>query len=114
MWAAVCGFAITSDSIHAQEPAKLKVGGAFNQQIQERVDFEWGDRPLRSGLERLTQAYGVAVFLDRRIDPDQPITISVHAQPLEDALRSIAKLAKSEIAQLGPAIYIGPPDAARD
>ena len=113
-WAALCGFVFTADSTSGQEPIHWKIGGAFSQQIQESVDFEWQDRPLRDGLTRLSQAHGVAIFLDRRIDPDQPITVSVQPQQLEAALRAVAHEAKSEITVLGSVVYFGPPEAARD
>jgi len=112
-WAIICGFAVTADSIQAQDAPRWKVGGAFSQQLQERVEFEWRGA-LREGLTRLSQAYGVAVFVDRRIDPDQPMMISVQAQPLEEALRTIAHQASAEISLLGPVIYFGPPQPSRD
>src|SRR6476619_5905863 len=100
-WAAVCSFAIPLDSTCAQDAPRWKVGTTFHQQLQEPIDsFEWRDRPLRGGLTRSSQTYGVAVFLDRRIDPDQPLTISAHARPLEDTLRAIAHEAKAEMAFL--------------
>src|SRR6185436_14642852 len=91
-----------------------KVGAAFSQQLHESIDFDRSDRPLREGLTRLSQAYGVATFLDRRIDPDQPIKVSAHGQPLEEALRTVAHDGKSEITLLGSVVYFGPPEAARD
>jgi hypothetical protein len=98
----------------AQEAVRWKVGGAFSQQMQEAINFERSDRPLREGLASLSQAYGVAMFLDRRIDPDQPIKLSVHDQPLEEALRTVAHDAKAEISLVGSVVYFGPSEAARD
>jgi hypothetical protein len=112
-WALICGFTLSADSIQAQDAPRWKIGGAFSQQLQERVDFEWRG-PLREGLARLSQAYGVAVFVDRRIDPDQSITVSVQATPLDEALRTIARQANAEISVFGPVIYFGPPQATRD
>jgi hypothetical protein len=112
-WAVICGFAVAADSIWAEDAPRWKVGGAFAQQLQQRDDFEW-QGPLREGLARLSEARGTAVFLDRRVDPDQPIAVSVQAHPLEEALRTIARQAKAEISVLGPVIYVGPPQAAHD
>jgi hypothetical protein len=113
-WAAIWLFGVANDSTHAQEAPRWKVGGAFTTQLQDSVDFEWRERPLRDGLARLSQAYGVAVFLDRRIDPDQPITVSIHEKALEESLRTIAREAKADLSVFGPVIYFGPPDAARN
>lgn len=81
--------------------------------MQEVINFERSERPLREGLASLSQAYGVAMLIDRRIDPDQPIKVSVHGQSLEEALRTLAHDAKSEIALLGSVVYFGPPEAAQ-
>jgi hypothetical protein len=112
-WAVICGFALAADSSQAEDAPRWKIGGSFTSQLQERVDFECRE-PVREGLARLSQVYGVAVFLDRRIDPDQPIMVSVQAQPLEEALRTIAHQAKAEISLLGPVIFLGPVQPSRD
>src|SRR6476659_1653175 len=88
-WAAVGGFVYFMGTALAQEPPNWKVGTAFTTQLKDSVDVDWRDRTLRGGLVNLSQAYGVAMFLDRRIDPDRPITASIHDQPLEQWLRTI-------------------------
>jgi hypothetical protein len=113
-WAALCGFIIGINSTSGQEPVQWKIGSSFSQQLQEPVNFEWRDRVLREGLTRLSQAYGLATFLDRRIDPDQLITVSVQAQRLDQALRTVAHEAKSEMTVLGSVVYLGPTAAAQD
>jgi hypothetical protein len=112
-WALICGFALAAGRSQAEDAPRWKTGGSFTSQLQERVDFECRE-PVREGLARLSQVYGVAVFLDRRIDPDQPIMVSVQAQPLEEALRTIAHQAKAEISLLGPVIFLGPLQPSRD
>lgn len=113
-WAAVGGFLFFVGSSLGQQPPNWKVGTAFTQQLKEPVDVDWRDRTLRGGLINLSQAYGVATFLDRRIDPDRPITASVQDQPLEQWLPTIAHAAQAEISFIGPVVYFGPPEAARE
>lgn len=113
-WSVVGGFVILVGIATAQEPPRWKVGGAFTQQLKTPEGIDWRDRPLRDGLGRLSQAYGVAMFLDRRIDPDQPLTASVQDEPLEQFLRTIAHQAQAEISTVGPVVYVGPPDAVKE
>lgn len=114
-WAAIGWFVFTSPLARAEEPVRWRTGTAFTQQLQEPVDdIQWNDRTLREGLMRLSQTFGVATFVDRRIDPDQPITASAKGQKLEAWLRTVAALAKAEISVVGPVVYFGPPEAARE
>ncbi len=54
------------------------------------------------------------MFLDRRVDPDRPITASAQGQPLEELLRTIAHAAEAEISVVGPVVYFGPPQAVKE
>src|SRR5439155_12786067 len=96
----------------SQQPAAWKTGAAFSRQLREIVGVTWQDRALRDGLERLSQAYGVAIFLDRRIDPDQHIDFTARDVPLENLWQQIAAAAHAETAVIGSLVYIGPHDTA--
>src|SRR5436190_1952090 len=50
------------------------------------VTLDWAEVPLRERLTEFGKKYGVAVFLDRRVDPDQKIELSVRDQPVEGVL----------------------------
>lgn len=113
-WSVVGGFVLLAGIAPAQESPRWKVGGAFTQQLKTPAGIDWRDRPLRDGLGRLSQTYGVAMFLDRRIDPDQPLTASVQDEPLEQFLRTIAHKAQAEISTVGPVVYVGPPEAVKE
>lgn len=113
-WAAVGGFVFFVGTAVAQEPPNWKVGTAFTTQLKETVDVDWRDRTLRGGLVNLSQTYGVVTFLDRRIDPDRPITASIHDQPLDKWLELIAHAAQAEISLIGPVVYVGPPEAVKE
>jgi hypothetical protein len=108
------GFAFLAAIASAQDAPHWKTSTAFTQQLKGPVDVQWQDRPLRAGLARLTQTYGVAMFLDRRVNPDQPITVSVHGQSLEELLHAIAHAAEAEISLLGPVVYFGPAEAVKE
>jgi hypothetical protein len=109
----VCGwFVLAAGATVAQQPEKWKTGAALQHQLGEQAGVTWQDRGLRDGLVRLSQKYGVAIFLDRRIDPDQELTLVARDQSLEEVLRRISADAHAGIAIVGPVIYFGPPETA--
>src|SRR5437764_2375427 len=112
IWAVVASALLAGSPALADEPAVWKTGAAFARQLHEIVGVTWQERALRDGLERLSRAYGVAIFLDRRIDPDQHIDFTARDVPLENLLQQIAAAAHAETAVIGSVIYIGPRDTA--
>jgi hypothetical protein len=97
----------------AQEPASWKTGPAFRRQLDELVkNATWQDRALRDGLSSLSQTYGIAILLDRRIDPGQSITLTARDVSVEAFLKQVATTAHAEMTTIGPAAYLGPPETA--
>lgn len=86
----------------AQEPRKAGKEGRI------LVTLEWGDVPLRQRLREFGKKYNVAVFLDRRVDPDQRIELFARDLPLEGVLAQAAENLKIGICTVGKAHYIGP------
>jgi hypothetical protein len=104
---------LAAGAAEAQQPVPWKTGPAFRRQLDAQQDgITWKDRSLREGLVRLSQAYGAAIFLDRRIDPGQLIDFAVREQPLEAIIRGIAAKAGADMALFGPVVYIGPHESA--
>jgi hypothetical protein len=50
----------------------------------------------------------VAIVIDRRVDPDQKLNLSLRNVPLEDVLRQAAASLGLGMTKLGPVIYFGP------
>lgn len=95
-----------------QEKIDWKTGVEFRKQLETTVGVNWGDNPLRDALGRLARTQGTAIFLDRRVDPDQRVAFTSRDQPLEIALVRLCgelELAKSA---LGSVVYIGPQGSA--
>src|SRR5438552_11738492 len=93
IWAVAASVLLAGSGAMADEPVAWKTGAAFTRQLHEIVGVSWQDRALRDGLDRLSRAYGVAVFLDRRIDPDQHVDFTARDVPFDDLLRQIAATA---------------------
>jgi len=87
-------------------------GEAFWQRLEQTTSIYWTDVPLREGLLRLAETHGVAIVLDRRCDPGEPVTLTVRQQSLRDVLSAIAHQRSCELGFLVPVVYIGPAEAA--
>jgi hypothetical protein len=110
--AAFCWFVLAGGLALAQEPVKWKTGAELRQQLDQRVSIAWQQRGLRDGLSRVSQSFGVSIFLDRRIDPGQLLTLTVREVPLETLIKQAAHEAQSETSAIGAVTYVGPPTTA--
>ena len=109
---AICGPLIDSASV-AAETAGWATGAAIGQQLAAPVSVSWSNLPLVRALKSLGSAQRMAVVLDRRVDPERPITLAIDQEPLGEALEKIARHLKLGYCQFGPVAYFGPPSMAR-
>jgi hypothetical protein len=79
---------------------------------QQRVTVSWSGTPLRDALADLSKAQRIAVLLDRRIDPGQPIDLTADRLPFDDVLAQVAEKIAGRVSWLGPLAYLGPREAA--
>jgi hypothetical protein len=77
------------------------------------VSVSWSNSPLARSLKSLSVSQHVAIVLDRRIDPDQQVTLTLSQEPLEASLQRLAQHVGLGYCQLGPVAYLGPPAMAR-
>lgn len=88
-------------------------GPALERRLAETVDIVMGEDPLRGALENLARNKRVAVLIDRRVDPNRKIQISVHQTSLKEALAAIAQKCGLGVSMVGPVVYFAPPEVAR-
>ncbi len=112
IWAALASVSLAASGASGQQPATWKTGAAFTRQLRQEVGIPVARAPVRELLNRLSQAYGTAVFLDRRIDPDQTIDFTATDLPLEALWQKIAAAAGAETAIIGSVVYLGPRETA--
>jgi len=111
LFAAVTLFAAPLTPHDAQAQTVVwKTGVQLRRQLATPISIRWSSRPLRDGLVNLSTQSGirVAMFLDRRIDPDQRVDLEVQDRPLEEALRELARSARMGVCLFGPVAYFGP------
>jgi hypothetical protein len=96
----------------AEESAWL-TGQRIEQQLSSRVQaLHWGANPLRSALDSLARSQRIAIFLDRRVDPGQPVDFSVQNEPLRAVIQRLAQSLGLGAGRVGPVVYLGPWETA--
>jgi len=89
-----------------------KSGAELESQLESPVGVRWGSNPLRSALTNLARSQGVAIFLDRRVDPDQGVDLVRSDLSLRELLQELAEQLNLGMGQVGPVVYLGPPQTA--
>jgi hypothetical protein len=106
----IAAFANTG-GLWSQSP-QWQSGEAFRRQLQQPAAASWSGQSLRDALAGLGEANGLAVFLDRRVDPDQHIEFSATGMTLDSLLKKFAGSLELGVSYVDSVIYVGPPDAA--
>lgn len=95
----------------AEEPVAWLTGDKLRAQMEQKIGIDWGGtkgNSFRQAIASLASSQRVAILLDRRVDPDQKIELSLDDVTLEAALKLIAAKKQIGMAQVGSAIYLGP------
>jgi hypothetical protein len=85
-----------------------KTGAEFETQLNSLVGIRWAANPLRRALSTLAHHQGVAILLDRRVDPDQEIDFSAQNTELRQVLERLSEQLGLGVCQVGPVIYLAP------
>lgn len=76
--------------------------------LDAEVRASWTALPLRAWAERAGEIAGMPVILDRRIDPDTPVTLDCRGEPLRDVLDRVAAAANARVDVLRSSVRIVP------
>lgn len=106
-WYAAWGWANTAVSAELASTAS-----ALAERLRSPVAVYWSGDPLRQAITTLCAASGVAVVIDRRVDPDRPLDLRSEDLTLGQLLRHVADTHGLGVTALGPVVYLGPPEAA--
>lgn len=119
LWLAILAApTIVAGPIHfaaAEDSVAWLTGDKLRAQLEQKVSIDWGGakgRTFRQAIARLASSQRVAIVLDRRVDPDQKIELSLDDVTLDAALKLIALNKQLGAAQVGSAIYLGPKGTA--
>ena len=104
--------AVACGTAAAQPVQALLTGGAFEAALARPLGASWQQTPLRDVLRSVRQHARIAILLDRRIDPEQSITLDAGERSLHEALQKIASQADARLRVVGNVAYLAAPDAA--
>ena len=76
--------------------------------LDDPVRASWKALPLREWSMRAAELAGRPVILDRRLDPDTPVTCAGDGRPLRDVMAAVAGAADAEVAELRSSIRLVP------
>jgi hypothetical protein len=82
------------------------------QQLAKPVSITWQEVPLGTALERLAQTQSLAIWQDRRVDPNTPITLTVADQPIAAVFAALGQQAGATAVPFAGVIYFGPQQTA--
>lgn len=111
LWAVavVIGLSSQAATIRAADSSVAWLTGSeLEVRLAEPVGVDSAERSMRETLTGLSRAKQVAVFLDRRADPDQTLQMSLKEAPLRDVFRQVAASRGLGVTHFGPVIYLGP------
>ncbi len=93
-----------------EDPVQWQTGSAVDRQLEQPLKGSWKEIPLRRMLQALARSQRVAIFLDRRVDPDQPVTFDAGGDSLAIALARLTGQLQLGHCLVDSTVYIGPKD----
>lgn len=102
----------------ATHAAESPVPAATSQELQRRlaepVSVVWSGAALRDALVTRGRLSGIALFVDRRVDPGLTLELTAAEQPAIDVFAQVAAAHRLGVSLFGPVVVVGPPEAMAD
>jgi hypothetical protein len=111
LWLTAAAFAVEPVLLDRPAP-KLVTGNLYRDALQRDITATWENVEFRALLRRLEADRGVAVLLDRRVDPNAIYEIRFHGEPLRDAFARLAQRADAVVSFPEHVVYVGPGESA--
>ncbi len=110
----VAGAAPPTDDVSIDRPApKLLAGAQFRKALEQPFSATWNGVSLRRVIHKVGERGEVSVLLGRRIDPGQPVALSVDGETLRGVFDRIGHGVGAKVSVVGSTVYIGPASATR-
>jgi hypothetical protein len=102
----------TTQAAPQPQAAHFATGPALQRALGLGVSAAWRNGEFRQALQRLCSQQKVAWVLDRRLDPNRPLTAEFNSEPLEGVLEQLAGLQAGSTTIVADAVYLGPSASA--
>jgi hypothetical protein len=94
------------------QAAEYATGEAFRQKLSQAQEFLREGLSRREAMVRTSESTGVAIWLDRRLDPSVERAWRATGTPLEAAIESHLEPEKAATGRCGDVLYVGLPEVA--
>jgi len=98
-------FAVTASVSAQAADAKARQAAVG---LDAEVRATWTRLPLRDWVDRAATMAGMPVVLDRRLDPQLPVTLDADGRPLRDVIATVATAASAAVDELAGSVRIVP------
>lgn len=97
-----------------QEPAQRetfhwRTGAAFDESSKNPISVSWQHAELREHVVQFARSQQLAIVIDRRVDPNQQLNLTVKNVSIEQFLLRIAQASGTKFCRFGDCYYLGPP-----
>ncbi|NOY42119.1 MAG: hypothetical protein GXP26_09815 [Planctomycetes bacterium] len=82
--------------------------------LQQQISVTWRGQQLGTIIQRLSDTQGIAIWLDRRVDPQQTVELRLTDVSLAHALEAITEKLGLGFSVLESVVYVGPAASARE
>jgi len=82
--------------------------------LQRQVSITWEGQSLAGALASLSARESLCIWLDRRVDPEQPVELALRSVSLKQVLEELAGRCNLHVAYWAGVVYLGPDDAAEE
>ena len=104
------------NSLYAQSVAEAstetETGRGGSNRVERRATIQWQRVPLQNALGRLNEVFDEPMFVDRRTDPSQRVSLEIEDATLSDVLQALSAATSLGYSNLQQLHYLGPPAAA--
>jgi hypothetical protein len=83
-------------------------GRAFRRVLQQSITGRITNRSLRDTMQQLGSDRGIAIVIDRRIDPNQLLSVRLENLSLADSLAAVADEVNARVSVLDNVVVVGP------
>ena len=98
----------------AGQPGHPSSATPLRRALTHSLTLRWEEVPLRDALGRLASTQSVPLHLDRRVDPNQRVTLSLERVSVREALAALTQSTKLGFCEFSTLVYVGPVDAASE
>lgn len=104
----VAAVILASPSLESAERAsEWLTGRAFEEQLTQPATVFWADSPLREYLCNFGRVQRTAILVDRRVDPEQMLTLALRDEPVLAVIQKAANSRNLRAAVLHNVVFVG-------